>query len=65
VGAMTTGRLLTIAANPKSEQSARVARLFRLTRQAKTRGCHTTSIRIADLEALIAIASAADAGVRP
>lgn len=49
--------------NTRTEQDARVSRLFTLTACAKRAGEDLITIRVRDLEALIAIAATSDAGV--
>jgi hypothetical protein len=46
-------------------QADRLDQLFRITSAAKAKGCKTTRVRITDLEQLIAIAAATDAGLIP
>lgn len=58
---MTTPCLKIDAANPRTEQAARYARVLRLTATAKAKGLRSIHIRISDLEALIAIAATSDA----
>lgn len=49
--------------NTRTEQEMRISRLFTLTACAKKGGQDLITIRVRDLEALIAIAAITDAGV--